>query len=262
MGTPPAAAPGFAPQVMGTPPAAAPSSPGTPFLSMTGQPVAPPAMAGSLGAPAPSYNAAPAEPVSPFAALATSAAAMAPAAPSASGDALVAHAPTDAEIAASPWNKANNPGFNRELLPSAMAIAPEPPPAAKAAAKPEPAVEEPSRAPWIIVGVLVLVAIAGGVTVWKIRAGRGADGQIVVPGGGTGVVDDGPADTAAPSSTASASAAPVHHAAPKPKTYLDDPYSDTPSNPQPVRPKATTTAAPAPAPTPTAAPHRLFGTEN
>jgi hypothetical protein len=142
-----------------------------------------------------------------------------------------------------------------------MAVAPEPPPATKAAAKPEPIAEEPSRAPWIIVGVLVLVAVAGGITVWKIRAGRGADGQIVVPGGGTAQADDTPTDTAAPTGTASTSAAPVHHAAPKAKTYLDDPYSDAPANPQPSRPRATAAPTQAPA-APTAAPHRLFGTEN
>jgi hypothetical protein len=228
---------------------------------MTGQPVAPPAMAGSIGAPAPA--AAPAEPLSPFAALATSNAVAAStplAAPD--GSALVSHAPTDDEIAASPWNKVNNPGFNRELLPSAMAVAPEPPPVAKAAAKPEPVAEGPSRAPWIIAGVLVLVAAAGGVAVWKIRAGRGSDGQIVVPGGGTAQADDTPADSAAPAASSSASAGPVHRYAPKPKTYLDDPYADTPSGTQPSRPKATSAPAQAPTTAPTAAPHRLFGSEN
>lgn len=131
-------------------------------------------------------------------------------------------------------------------------LAPAPPrdEAPKPAARPEPPAT-PSRAPWIIVGVLAVVAIAGVILVVKLASKDRGTGQIAIPMGATSA-DDAPADTA-PTTTASATAAPVHHRPVKPKTYLDDPYADTPT---PSRPKPTA------APTATAAPHRLFGTEN
>jgi hypothetical protein len=159
-----------------------------------------------------------------------------------------AASPSD-DLAASPWNSANNPGFNRQLLPSAMVVTePEPPP--KQAAKVEPA-EGPSRGPWIVVGALVLIAIAGAVAVVQLSRHHGGDG-LAIPGG-SAAPDDTPADSAsaAPATSASA-AAPVHRYAPKPKSVIDDPYADTPSTPSQPKPK----------PTSTAAPHRLFGTEN
>ncbi len=165
-------------------------------------------------------------------------------------------APAAAEVdglAASPWNTGNNAGFNRDLLPSAMlAPAPEPLPAAKQA-RPGPAAEAPSRTPWIVVGVLVLVAVAGGVAVFLIRAHQGKDGQIAVPAGGA-TVDDTPSDTAAPTATATATAtavAPVVRPVVRPRPVVDDPYADPYGGGR----------RPAPAPAPTA-PHRLFGTEN
>jgi hypothetical protein len=101
----------------------------------------------------------------------------------------------------------------------------------KPQARPEPAADAPSRTPWIIVGVLVLVAIAGGVAVFQIRAHHGKDGQIAVPTNGAAPADDTPADTAEPSATATAkaTAAPtvVHPVQkPKPAPAQHDPYSD------------------------------------
>ena len=113
----------------------------------------------------------------------------------------------------------------------------------------------PSRAPWIIVGVLALVAVAGAILVVQLARRDRSSGQIAIPAS-VGSIDDAPVDTA-PTTTASASAAPVVRRPVRPKSYLDDPYADTHV---PARPKAT--AAPPPAPTTTAAPHRLFGTEN
>jgi len=167
--------------------------------------------------------------------------------------------PTDDGLAASPWNTANNPGFNRDLLPSAMvAPAPEPPPSKRPDKHPEPAAEAPSRTPWIIVGVLVLVAVAGGVAVLQIRGRHGKDGQIAVPAGATTADDDTPADTEAPTATtatAKPKAAPVVHPVYRPKPVNnEDPYAD-PYGPSRSRPAS-------PAPTPTVAPHRIFGTEN
>ena len=125
-----------------------------------------------------------------------------------------------------------------------------------------PVPEGPSRAPWIIVGVLVVVAIAGGVAVFQIRGRQGKDGQIEVPAG-AGTAEDTPADSAPVASASAGSAngaprvlAPVRPVA-KPKAFLDDPYGDTPANPKP-RPAPTAT----PAGVPGSAPHRLFGSEN
>jgi hypothetical protein len=157
------------------------------------------------------------------------------------------------ELAASPWNTANNLSFNRALLPSAM-VAAEPLPEAKKPSR-ELAPEVPSRMPWIIVGLLVLVAIASGVAVFLIRGKHGGDGQIAVPAGGSTTLPDEPtAETAAPTTTVSAAAprpVPTYRPPPvvKPKPVVpsnndDDPYGGTtrkPSGP---------------------APHRIFGTEN
>jgi hypothetical protein len=252
------APPGFAPQVMGTaPPGAAPGgfapqamAAATPFAPqvMGGAPggFAPQAMAPQAApAPAPSLSQpVPSQPPPGEAVPAPPAMEAPPAAPA-----------EDGGLAASPWNTGNIAGFNRDLLPSAMA-APEPeraPASMKASARPKLAPEEPSRTPWIIVGVLVLVAIAGGVAVFQIRGRHGADGPIAVQvRAGAG---DAPEDTA-PTATASASAtvAPIVRPVVKPRTFLDDPYGDLP--PTPGRPRATA------APSATQAPHRLFGTEN
>jgi hypothetical protein len=161
------------------------------------------------------------------------------------------------DLAASPWNRANQPSFNRDLLPSAMASpASEPAPASKRPTQtPAAATNEPSRAPWIIVGVLVLVAIAGGVLAFQIHARKSADGQIAVPAGGIpSATDDAPADSAAPavSATTAAPRPPPVVRPFKPKAASDDPYDDVPVS-RPRKP-----AAPAPA----TAPHRVFGTEN
>jgi hypothetical protein len=178
-----------------------------------------------------------------------------------------APAPAGDDLAASIWTTANNPSFNRDLLPSAMvAPAPEPPPVSKKApARVEPAAEEASRTPWIIVGVLVLVAIGSGVAVWQIRGHRGKDGQIEVPAGGLGASDDGTADVAP---TASAPT-PVTATAPKPVPTFrpivrpkaanpDDPYSEVPNN----VPRHNPSPPPGGASPPSPAPHRVFGTDN
>jgi hypothetical protein len=162
------------------------------------------------------------------------------------------------DLAASPWNTANNlGGLNRDLLPSAMVSVEREPPA-KAAARAEALAETPSRAPWIIVGVLAVIAIAGGIVTVVMLKRPGSNGQIAIPAG-AGAVDDTPADTA-PSASASAAptAAPVVHPVVRPKSYLDDPYGDTPASP---RSRGAPTSGPAPA-QPTANPHRVFGTEN
>ncbi len=169
----------------------------------------------------------------------------------------------DNGLAASPWNTGNMAGFNRDLLPSAMvAPAPEPPPVSRRAAA-APVAEEPSRAPWIIVGVLVVVAIASGVAVFQIRGRQGKDGQIAVPAGAGTATDDTPADSAPVASASAGSpsgaprvAAPVRPVV-KPKAYVDDPYGDAPATPKP-HPAQTAT----PAGVPGSAPHRLFGSEN
>jgi hypothetical protein len=181
------------------------------------------------------------------------------------GAAMGAAPSADDELAASPWNRANNPGLNRDLLPSAMITsAPEPSPPSKKAAKPL-APEEPSRAPWIIVGLLVVVAaIAGGVAVFLIKGKQGPGGPIAVPAGAqTSTTDDGPADTSAPTVAATASAAPKptqHYrpAAPptvKAKPLADDPYADVPSSGG--RGRSAT-----PSSSPTAAKGRVFGVDN
>ena len=273
MGSPPASfapqvmgtSPGsFAPQVMGTSPgsfapqvmgavAPAPMAPVPPMAPAS--PAGDPSAAGFApypGAPvvAPPQMGAPLEP---------------PPSPAASGAALGAAAPADDPgLAASPWNTGNMAGFNRDLLPSAMVA---PPPEAPLVARRGAAAalaEEPSRAPWIIVGVLVLVAIAGGVAVFQIRGSQGKDGQIAVPAGGsTATTDDTPADSA-PAASASAGSAggPTRAVAPvrpvaKPKAFVDDPYGDAPPSARP-RPAPTAT----PAGSPGSAPHRLFGSEN
>ncbi len=179
----------------------------------------------------------------------------------------VAAAPAaDDGLAASPWNTANNPGFNRDLLPSAMLAPPPEPPSSvkKAPAQAKPvAGEEPSRAPWIIVGVLVLVAIAGGVAVFQIRAHQGKDGQIAIPAGGaTATADDTPAEPAPTATTSAVRAAPIVRPVFRPRPAVaDDPYSDVPVRPS--NPGRTASpASPSPTTPPTAAPHRIFGTEN
>jgi hypothetical protein len=167
----------------------------------------------------------------------------------------------DIGLAASPWNRGNHPSFNRDLLPSAMvAPASEPlPPEKKPAKAPEPPAhgEEPSRAPWIIVGVLVLVAIAGGVLAFQVHARRTADGQIAVPVGAT-ATEDTPADMAPTASvSAAAKRAPAVVRPFKPKPTVDDPYDDVPVTPT----KSRRPAAASPAAPPTA-PHRVFGSED
>jgi hypothetical protein len=135
---------------------------------------------------------------------------------------------------------------------------PEPPEAKPNAKKAEPAADEPSRTPWIIVGILVLVAAGAGVAVWQITKSRSRDGQIAVPAGGVATTDD--TSEPAPTTSASASAAPVYRPPPKPKSFLDDPYADIPT---PATPKKAPSSAPTSAPAPTAtAKNRLFGTEN
>jgi hypothetical protein len=161
------------------------------------------------------------------------------------------------DLASSPWNRGNQASFNRDLLPSAMASpASEPaPPSKRPTQAPAQATNEPSRAPWIIVGVLVLVAIAGGVLAFQIHARKSADGQIAVPAGGVpSATEDTPADSAPAVSATSAPrpAAPVVRPY-KPKAASDDPYDDVPVS----RPKRA-----APSPAPATAPHRVFGTEN
>jgi hypothetical protein len=202
----------------------------------------------------------------PFAPVAPAApAAPAPSSPPAAPQAAAPTAPApaaddgDDELAASPWNTSSNLGLspiglNRDLLPSAMAGAPPPPEATKGAGRPEAPAEGPSRAPWIIVGVLAVVAIAGAIVAVQVSKRHGAGGQIAIPVG-SGAVDDTPAEASA-SASSSATAAPAYRPAPKPKTYLDDPYAD----PQPARPRPGG-QAPAPASTPAPAKNRLFGTE-
>lgn len=149
-------------------------------------------------------------------------------------------------------------GLNRDLLPSAMVAGPpRSEPEAQVAAKPVPAVETPSRTPWIIVGVLVVVAIiGGGVTIQMARRSRGS-GQIAIPVT-AGTVEDTPTETVTTSSAPSATAPVVRHA-PRPKTYLEDPYADPTPTPRSKAPAP----APAPPPTqPTALPRRLFGTDD
>jgi hypothetical protein len=156
----------------------------------------------------------------------------------------------DPGLAASPWNRGNT-GLDRDLLPSAMlAPSPEPAPASKrplhAAAR---VPDAPSRAPWIIVGVLVIVAVAGGIVALQIRARRAAEGPIAVPAGGATATDDTPADTAAATAQPTASARPAPVVRPvRPRAASDDPYADVPVAPS--KPK------------PATAPHRVFGTEN
>ncbi len=144
--------------------------------------------------------------------------------------------------AASPWNKANSADLDRTMLPSAMAASStheEAPVSQKKAQRAAPVAAGPSRTPWIVVGLLLVVAVGGGVAAYQLRAKRGADGQIAVPSNGS----TAPADeaTAEPTATATATAAakppPVVHPV-KPKD--DDPYSDLPV----TRPK------PRPAPKP------------
>jgi hypothetical protein len=155
-----------------------------------------------------------------------------------------------------------------------MVTAPEAAPASKKpAAHPVPAPDAPSRTPWIIVGVLVLVALAGGVAVYQIRARQGGGGQIAVPAGGVTAGPDEPAatDTTAPapsvSATAGAHTAPVVRPVyrPRPPTTpngpapnYDDPYGDPGGR---SRPAPGGGQAPSPTPPPTAAPHRIFGTD-
>jgi hypothetical protein len=94
----------------------------------------------------------------------------------------------------------------------------------------------PSRAPWIIVGVLVVVAIAGGVAAFQIRAHRAADGQIAVPAGGATAVDDNntPTESAASASATAARRAPPPR--PVKQRNPDDPYDDVPVVPRSPRP--------------------------
>jgi hypothetical protein len=241
---PPPGAPGFAPQVMGAP-TAAPSQPNatplaTPRAALPFEPALPFAQQG-------------AQP--PFPAAASSDPALPPPpAPPAMGAPMAAppgeRATQDAGLAASPWNR-GNAGLDRDLLPSAMlAPPPEPAPMSKRPGHAgAPAPDAPSRAPWIIVGVLVLVAIGGGVVALQVRARRAADGPIAVPANGATASDDAPAETASPTAQPTASARPVPVARPvaRPKAGSDDPYADVPVVPSKPKP---------------AAPHRVFGTEN
>jgi hypothetical protein len=277
----------FAPQVMGPPPVTvAPSHPEEPKPSAapasTPEPVPPApisspfeptggdaALVAAFAGEAPPAEAGPAPPamLAPMGespAAANGEAVATPAAPGLVDPPAEKAAPSaDDELAASPWNRANNPGLNRDLLPSAMvAAAPEPPAASKKAAR-APVHEVPSRTPWVIVGLLVVVAIAGGVAVFMIQGqrGSGSGGPIAVPAGRqTSNNDDTPAATAAPSVTATATATATAVVAPRPlstyrpggplpfkggagKAPSDDPYSDTPSRGKSPAPGATSTAA-------------------
>jgi hypothetical protein len=256
---------GFAPQVMGAPQGFAPQVMGPPqgfAPQVMGAPPAPPVVAQAPTAmPAPVPLAATHTPLPvgsdpdapPPPAMGTPMG-VTPEQLAASG-ALQSSGADD--LAASPWNRANQPSFNRDLLPSAMASpASEPaPPSKRPTQTPAQATNEPSRAPWIIVGVLVLVAIAGGVLAFQIHARRSDDGQIAVPGGGVpSATEDTPADSApAVSATTAPRSAPVVRPY-KPKPASDDPYDDVPVS----RPKKSA----APSPAPATAPHRVFGTEN
>ena len=259
----------FAPQAMapapgGYPPA--PSAPGQPALPFAPAPApsspaagsyppAPGTAASGLPFAAPAAPAAPPTPSAPTAPAVPDASVASGAAPEAAAAPPPAAAEDDAGLAASPWNTSGGLGLNRDLLPSAM-LAPAPPREAatgRPAARPEPVAETPSRAPWIVVGVLAVVAVVGAILVVQLAKKDRGSGQIAIPAGASSI-EDAPVDTA-PTMTATATAAPVVRQPVKPKTYLDDPYADVP-----VRPKGH--AAPSSAPTPTAAPHRLFGTEN
>ena len=135
-------------------------------------------------------------------------------------------------LASSPWNSTMSGGFNRDLLPSAMAGAP--PPAAPVA-KPAPAAPAagPSRGPWIIVGLLIVIAAGGAAAVYKLSSGKGSDGQIAIPAGGSAGADDAPPEASAAATASATAAKPVYKAPVKPKSGFDDPYGDLPTKPAP-----------------------------
>lgn len=268
------AQPSFAPQVMGSPPARAfapqvmGQAPVTPF--------APQAMAPAPQAPAFAPQVMGTAPVSP--APYAPPAAMPPAAAAPSHEAFAPGAPAggaqvepedDGGLAASPWNTANSPSFNRDLLPSAMlAPAPTPEPTAKPTGRAGAVDAGASRGPWIIVGALVLIALAGAIAVVKFSRRTTSSGVIVVTAA-PGVPEEPTADSATAATSSSATPSSVQRPLPpRPRLPPDDPRLDgyrkprpagiTPPSPMPASPPV----SPPPATPPQAAPRRLFGVEN
>lgn len=158
----------------------------------------------------------------------------------------------DDDLSASPWNKANNPGFNRDLLPSAMIHSQPASPSPVAAPQKTKDENEPSgTGKWFVIAALVALVVVSVIAYFQIKNRKSWDGQIALPMG-SGQADDAPADSA-PTASATAKAKPVYHGPVKPKSVLDDPYADVPATPKPT--------APAPAPTDTGR-KRIFGNED